>query len=57
MNKHDTHNKYILDVLEDEEERLIKEILNFIPSEAEYIFNRLLEVIIEKVELSNKCIN
>lgn len=56
-NLHDTHNEYIIDVLEDEQERLLKEILNSIPENLKYSFNRLIEVIIEKVELNNKVAN
>lgn len=54
---HDTHNGYILDVLEDEQERLTEEILKSLPVELKYSFYRLVEVIIEKVELNNKLAN
>lgn len=47
MKIHETHSEYILDVLEEEQVRLTEEILNSIPVEKKYSFNRLLEVIIE----------
>lgn len=47
MKIHETHSEYILDVLEDEQDRLIYEMLNSIPVEKKYSFNRLLEVMIE----------
>jgi hypothetical protein len=57
MKNHETHNEYILDVLEDEQIRLTEEIKNSISPELEYTFNKLIEVIIEKVEMYNKIAN
>lgn len=51
---HDTHNEYILDVLKDEESRLLDELLEKIPVEIEYTFNRFLEVIIEMINIYKK---
>lgn len=57
MKKHETHNEYILDVLEDEQVRLISQIRKSIPDELEYTLNRLIEVIVAKIEINNKISN
>lgn len=56
MKKHETHNEYILDVLEDDKNKIVKEILNDNPN-LEYNLNRLIEVVAEIVERSNSIAN
>ncbi|KIL06888.1 hypothetical protein SR42_15050 [Clostridium botulinum] len=57
MKLYETHNEYILDVLEEEQDRLKEKLLEVIPEELEYSFNKLLEVVIEIVEINNKIAN
>jgi len=49
----DSHSEYILDVLEDEQNRLMKLILRVLPRKYKYHFNRLIEVMIEINKISN----
>lgn len=57
MKNHETHNEYILDILEEEQIRLTEKILSSIPVELEPHFNRLVEVIIEIGNLNNQITN
>ncbi len=57
MKIYETHKEYILDVLEEEKERLTEKIIDVIPTEFEYTLNRLIEVIIEVAEINNKIAN
>ena len=49
---HYTHKEYILDVLEEEQNRLMNFLSRVIPVKYRYHFNRLIEVIVEINELS-----
>lgn len=49
---HNTHKEYILDVLEDEQNRLLNDISKNVSMEYQYKVNRLIEVTIEINELS-----
>lgn len=49
---HNTHKEYILDVLEDEQSRLLNDISKTVSMEYQYKVNRLIEVTIEINELS-----
>jgi hypothetical protein len=46
MNKktYETDNDYILDILQDEEERLMDELIEILPEETRYLFFRYLAV-------------
>lgn len=46
MNKriYETDNDYILDVLEDEEERLLKELTNLLSGKTKYLFYKYVSV-------------
>lgn len=51
---HETHEQYIMDVLEEDKDRIMKEIIINSP-ENEYKLKRLIEITIEIVERNNNC--
>ena len=53
---YETHDQYIMDVLEDDKNKIMKEILINDPN-LEYNLNRLVEVIVEIVERNSKVAN
>jgi hypothetical protein len=53
---YETHDQYIMDVLEDDKNKIMKEILKDNPN-LEYNLNRLIEVVAEIVERNNNIAN
>lgn len=49
-----SHESYILDILEDEYDRLKEELTNVIPVENIYSFNRMIELLIEIEIINNR---